>query len=95
MYSMIPTITKPSRLTVDSAPLIDNIFTNNIKSKTATGFLKAEITDHLALFVIQKCQFKKDRKTKIIRYTRKRREEDLMAMNEERTNVNQSNILYI
>jgi hypothetical protein len=61
MYAhfLFPSILKPSRITANSATLIDNIFINNpltIKS----GLVLADISDHLPVFaVFDKC-FKKN-----------------------------------
>ena len=48
--SMIPTITKPTRLTDNSASLIDNIFLPNIRDAHA-GILTFDISDHFPVFV--------------------------------------------
>lgn len=63
MYSMslFPTITKPTRITSHCASLIDNIFTNNIKSKLISGILMNDISDHLPVFLIYECNYKKKR----------------------------------
>lgn len=54
MYSrsLYPTITKPSRITVHSATLIDNIFTNNLIDNIESGLLLNDISDHLPVFAI-------------------------------------------
>ena len=52
-YSMFPLITKPTRVTKDTATLIDHIFTNNFfetDSKHVQGILCTSISDHFALF---------------------------------------------
>jgi hypothetical protein len=52
-HSLLPLITKPTRLSGQSASLIDNIFTNNhMNSKTLNGILLANISDHLPIFTI-------------------------------------------
>ena len=54
MYShnMFPLITKPTRVTNDSATLIDNIFTNNLKNsvKHHQGIIYNDISDHFPVF---------------------------------------------
>ena len=50
--SLTPQITVPTRLTVCSKTLIDNIFTNSVKESTISGNLECCISDHLAQFLI-------------------------------------------
>ena len=49
-FMMLPLITKPSRITANSATLIDNIFTNDIEHVGARLF--TDITDHFPVFAI-------------------------------------------
>ena len=53
-HSLLPNITKPTRVTVKSATLIDNIFSNNLIStnKILTGILYSDISDHFPIFHI-------------------------------------------
>ena len=44
-FSLIPTITKPNRITQMSATLIDNIFTNDLKADLESGILYSDISD--------------------------------------------------
>ena len=53
-FGMCPLINKPSRITKDSATLIDNIFSNNIESNLLSGLLISDITDHLPGFCCSK-----------------------------------------
>lgn len=50
-YGLLPLIDKPSRITKDSATLIDNIFTN-VHGHATCGLLLSDLTDHLPIFVI-------------------------------------------
>ena len=52
--SLIPHITKPTRVTSRSATLIDNIFTNNIvdNETVLTGLLYNDVSDHFPVFYI-------------------------------------------
>ena len=52
IYSLglYPLITKPTRITKDTATLIDNIFTNAIDKRTVNGILINDITDHFPVF---------------------------------------------
>ena len=50
--SLTPQITIPTRLTVRSRTLIDNIFTNSIEENSTSGNLECCISDHLTQFLI-------------------------------------------
>jgi len=55
MYSksMFPLISRPTRITDESATLIDNIFTNHIfDSKLTNGIFLTDISDHFPLFSV-------------------------------------------
>ena len=51
-YSAFPLITKPTRITNESATLIDHVLTNNfdVDSKHMQGILCTSISDHYAIF---------------------------------------------
>ena len=50
--NMIPTITKPTRITTSSATLIDNIIINlDLSEQTISGIIEDNISDHLPCFV--------------------------------------------
>ena len=51
-FSMIPLITKPTRITDESATLIDNIFIRNPIEYTS-GIFNIDISDHLPIFLIK------------------------------------------
>ena len=51
-YYFFPQITKPTRVTNNSATLIDNIFTNIHNSNILSGILLTDITDHFPIFHI-------------------------------------------
>ena len=53
-YSLLPNITKPTRVTKTSATLIDNIFSNNLLTSQSilTGILHTDISDHYPIFHI-------------------------------------------
>ena len=53
-YSMFPLKTKPTRVTKDTARLIDNIFMNNfdVDSTHVLGILCTILSDHYAVFRI-------------------------------------------
>ena len=51
-HSFIPVINRPTRVTMNTFTLIDNIFTNHhdVKEHQLHGILKTDITDHFPLF---------------------------------------------
>ena len=53
-FNVFPLITKPTRVTIESATLIDHVLTNNfdINSKHIQGILCTSISDHYAIFHI-------------------------------------------
>jgi hypothetical protein len=52
-FSLFPLITKPTRITENSATLIDNIYFNDISlTNTFNGILFSAISDHLPIFSI-------------------------------------------
>ena len=56
MYAnhLIPVINRPTRVTMNTCTLIDNIFTNqyDVRENQLHGILKTDITDHFPLFYI-------------------------------------------
>lgn len=86
--SLYPKITRPSRITTHCAKLIDNIFTNYIEDNTVNGLLINDISDHLPVFIVYECNYKRDKPDMNIEYRRLRSEEsinefkkDLLAQN--------------
>ncbi|XP_065650433.1 MATH and LRR domain-containing protein PFE0570w-like [Hydra vulgaris] len=71
----IPTINKPTRITKNSATLIDQIIINNFKNiKVKTGIFVTDISDHFPVFIISqksinKISEKKEIKKRIINNT--------------------------
>ena len=49
-HTFLPLITKPTRLTANSATLIDNIFTNYPTQNIFSGIILNDISDHLPIF---------------------------------------------
>ena len=64
MYSLdlYPLIDKPTRITDNSAMLIDNIFTNELQHHLTSGILINDVSDHLPIFAI--CEYKINRNVK-------------------------------
>ena len=54
---MLPLINRPTRISQNSATLIDNIFTNNINTieKDQQGILVTDITDRFPVFCVSSC----------------------------------------
>ena len=77
--SLLPTITKPSRVTSYSATLIDNIYTNCMDSSVVSGLLLNDISDHLPVFVVYECDHGNAKDNNIIEYKRVRTVESLNA----------------
>ena len=50
-YAFTPLITKPTRVTSNTATLIDNIFTNSSRN-SFNGILLSDISDHFPIFCI-------------------------------------------
>ena len=55
-----PLISRPTRITSNTATLIDNIFTNNIHNCTTSGLLFNDLSDHLPIFVVDVDEFWSD-----------------------------------
>ena len=59
IHSMFPVIHYPTRVTINSATLIDNIFTNDIEN-IDSGILLADISDHFPIFCVHSSPTKND-----------------------------------
>ena len=51
-HFLYPLISRPTRLTSNSATLIDNIFTNNISASCDNGLIINYLSDHLPIFTL-------------------------------------------
>ena len=51
-HCFLPLINRPSRITVHSVSLIDNILTNHLPNNSKSGILFTDISDHLAVFTL-------------------------------------------
>lgn len=49
-YGLVPLITKPTRITAQSATLIDNIFTNNNNVLSKNGLIISDLSDHFPIY---------------------------------------------
>ena len=54
MYSttFFPLIKRPTRITSNTATLIDNIFTNNLSNVSISGLMFCDISDHFPIFTL-------------------------------------------
>ena len=50
--SLLPVINRPTRVTTNSATLIDNIFLSSWQNEQISGILYTDISDHFQIFVI-------------------------------------------
>ena len=58
-FNLTPTIDKPTRVHNNSATLIDNIFTNNVKEEINSGNIISDISDHFKQFCITRSTIEK------------------------------------
>ena len=47
-----PLVAIPTRLTSDTATLIDNVWTNNLRDRIVSGAVTVRVSDHLPIYVI-------------------------------------------
>ena len=52
-HSFIPVITRPTRLTLTSATVIDHIYTNDVTSKAKSGIVITDVADHFGNFYMK------------------------------------------
>ncbi len=76
---LYPTITKPSRITPHCA-LIDNIFMNILDNNTESGLLLTDISDHLPIFNVYYCDYRREKNTNNYKYIRIKTEEAMIAL---------------
>lgn len=58
---LYPKITRPSQITAHSDTLIYNILTNVLEDSILSGPLVNDISDHLPVFVVHDCNYRKDK----------------------------------
>uniref|UniRef100_A0A8C7XUM2 Reverse transcriptase domain-containing protein n=1 Tax=Oryzias sinensis TaxID=183150 RepID=A0A8C7XUM2_9TELE len=90
--SLYPTITRPSRITTQSATLIDNIFTNNIEYTHMSGLMICDITDHLPVFALFDINVKTKKIIKEPVYKRLRNEKTMNALNNDLSRQNWNSV---
>ena len=59
-HSFLPVITRPTRLTPNSATLIDHIYINDVNSNQKAGIVVNDVADHFGIFLLtEKATYKK------------------------------------
>ena len=93
MYSnmLFPLIMRPTRITSNTATLIDNIFTNNLNHVMFNGLLFTDISDHLPVFSISRDQYNDPDITTPIVY-RDKSESNVLKFQNELGNINWPNL---
>ena len=76
-FNLIPSITKPTRVTHQTATLIDHIFTNADPNIMKAGTILSDITDHFCNFISINIRPTRDRNPKYITY----RKQDSTSLN--------------
>lgn len=74
LYSrgLFPLIAKPSRITLNGATFIDNIFVNDLQNTVRSGLLINDITDHLPVFAVYDSKAERKEEDMCTRYVRVR-----------------------
>ena len=90
---LFPLIDKPTRITVQSATLIDNIFSNVLNVSHECGLLLADISDHLPVFCVSNYKLHSEQDNEFIFYRKKC--EGSMSMFKEKLNNESWNSVYL
>ena len=91
-FAFIPLISNPTRLTSDSATLIDNIFTNNLSQNVLKSVVLNDLSDHMPVFAyFSGLTLTRDGDNKA--FTRKFTDENLRKFDENVSNTNWSSLL--
>ncbi|XP_065667737.1 uncharacterized protein LOC136088025 [Hydra vulgaris] len=71
-YSVIPLINKPTKITRNSATLIDNILTNFLfENSLKKGIIKTPISDHMPIFISANTSNKQKQKQNKVTFTKR------------------------
>ena len=89
--SLYPSITKPTRITSNSATLIDNIFTNS-KSYQTSGIIITDISDHLPVFITTDLKLHRNNIDKLETDVRQFNAENMKCFKSELGKVNWENL---
>ena len=82
---LYPSITRPTRITTNSATLIDNIFTNIIDYKVESGLIIIDVGNYLPVFANIHSYTKTRIETRIYTMTRHRTQENINTFKEDLT----------
>ena len=92
-HSLLPLITKPTRITSNCATLIDNIFFNDVSNiKTLNGLFFTDISDHLPVFSIN-CTNKNNNKEMKFK-TRVLSEKNIQLFSDKLADCNWNSVLH-
>ena len=64
-YSYLPIINRPTRVSTDTATLIDHIWSNDLESNFKSGILRTDISDHFCLFCFAEADVSSSCRTEI------------------------------
>ena len=67
---LIPAITRPTRITPNSATLIDNIFLSiNLTARKRTGIIVFDLSDHMPyITIVRDCKIRKDQIAQVLKH---------------------------
>ena len=91
-YCLIPLINTPTRITMTSETLIDNIFTNVIGPDLDCGSFCIDVTDHLPIFMLSNISLPKQKKIIQEKLKREISDEGFKKVNQELSNTDWSSI---
>ena len=92
-YAFYPSINVPTRITLMSETLIDNIFTNSFDKDNNSGVFTNDVTDHLPIFLISSQLKVNNAKKPVNKSYRKEDSNNISALNEDLANENWHDIL--
>ena len=90
-FGLYPLINRPTRVTLGSSTLIDNIYSNMFK-KSTNGILVNDISDHLPIFSCIDYGHITKNKSKVYKHVRKITDEAIRAINDHLKDVNWNTI---
>ena len=92
-YNVFPLISKPTRITKNTATLIDHILTNNFDVSTnhKQGIICTDISDHYAIFHISECKKAAESENYIV--NRDMRHQNVVKFSEELKGIDWENVV--
>ena len=82
-----PLIDKPTRITLNTSTLIDNVFTNETESIIKSGLAISDISDHLPVFSTTK-YIKRERNITEVKFVRNKNNDAITALKSELDRIN-------